>query len=132
MASRESLVAAAEGATDDWAPAFRRSMIRALAILNLEKQVPAEWASIDTKWRSPMHLSRAAQADAGMKQLAAVPWLADTEIGLELLGLSEQQIQRHVGEAAGGGPSISSTRCSSGSRRSSRPSWRNRHRRRLR
>jgi hypothetical protein len=45
-----------------------------------------------------MYLSRAAQADAGMKQLTAVPWLADTTVGLELLGLTEQQVTRAMSE----------------------------------
>lgn len=96
IASREDLIAEAEGATDDWAPALRRSMIRMLAMKNgvAWDDVPPEWKTIDTKWRSPLYLSRAAQADAGMKQIAAIPWLADTEVGLELLGLDEQQIQR--------------------------------------
>ncbi|WP_280331503.1 phage portal protein [Nocardia wallacei] len=98
IASREDLIAEAEGATDDWAPAMRRSMARALAIAQGEKEIPLEWASIDAKWRSPIHLSRAAQADAGMKQLAAVSWLAETEVGLELLGLDEQQIKRAMSE----------------------------------
>lgn len=94
IASREDLIAEAEGATDDWAPAFRRAMIRALAIANDEPNIPPEWQSIDTKWRSPVYLSRAAQADAGMKVISAVPWLADTSVGLEMLGLSSQQIER--------------------------------------
>ena len=45
-----------------------------------------------------MYLSRAAQADAGSKQLAAVPWLAETEVGLELLGLDAQQRARAMAE----------------------------------
>lgn len=94
IASREDLISEAEGATDDWAPAFRKAMIRALAIANDTSEIPQEWESIDTKWRSPVYLSRAAQADAGMKVIAAVPWLADTSVGLELLGLSTQQIER--------------------------------------
>lgn len=94
IASREDLIAEAEGATDDWGPALRRTIVRALAIKNGLSEVPAEWASIDAKWRSPVHLSRAAAADAGSKQLASVPWLAETEVGLELLGLDEQQIRR--------------------------------------
>lgn len=98
IASREDLIAEAEGATDDWAPALRRTMARALAIANGEASIPKEWASIDAKWRSPVYLSRAAQADAGMKQMAAVPWLAETEVGLELLGLDEQQVSRAMGE----------------------------------
>ncbi len=98
IASREDLIAEAEGATDDWSPPLRRLMVRALAIQNGERSVPEQWASIDTKWRSPMYLSRAAQADAGMKQLTAVPWLADTTVGLELLGLTEQQVTRAMSE----------------------------------
>lgn len=97
-ASREDLIAEAEGATDDWSLPLRRSLMRALAMQNGLSEVPAEWASIDAKWRSPLYLSRAAQADAGMKQLTAVPWLADTEVGLELLGLDEQQVRRAMAD----------------------------------
>jgi hypothetical protein len=98
IASREDLIAEAEGATDDWAPALRRSLARGLAIQNGLREVPAEFAGIQPKWRSPVYLSRAAQADAGMKQLSAVPWLAESEVGLELLGLDEQQIQRAMAD----------------------------------
>ncbi len=77
---------------------MRRTLTRALAMANGETDVPAEWATIDAKWRPPVHLSRAAQADAGMKQLTAAPWLAETDVGLELLGLSEQQIRRALAE----------------------------------
>lgn len=98
IASREDLIAEAEGATDDWGPPLRRALVRALAMANGETKVPDEWKSIDAKWRSPVYLSRAAQADAGLKQLTAVPWLADTDVGLELLGLDEQQIKRAMSE----------------------------------
>lgn len=98
LASREDLVSEAEGAMDDWATPLRRSFARALAIQNGLSAIPAEFRSIDAKWRSPIHLSRAAAADAGAKQLAAVPWLANTEVGLELLGLDPQQIRRALAE----------------------------------
>jgi hypothetical protein len=98
IASREDLIAEAEGATDDWGPPLRRTMTKALAIANDLDEVPAEWSTIDAKWRSPLYLSRAAAADAGAKQLSAVPWLADTEVGLELLGLDEQQIARAMAD----------------------------------
>lgn len=98
IASREDLIAAAQLATARWSGSVQRTMARALAMANREPLNAAQWRSIEAKWRSPVHLSRAAQADAGMKQLGAVPWLAETEVGLELLGLSEQQIKRAMGE----------------------------------
>ena len=60
--------------------------------------MPSEWGSIETKWRSPIYLYKAAAADAGAKQLSVVPWLAETEVGLELLGLDEQQIRRAMAD----------------------------------
>jgi hypothetical protein len=98
IASREDLIAEAEGATDDWTPPLARAFARALAIANSERGIPEAFGSIDCKWRNPVYLTRAAAADAGSKQLAAVPWLAETEVGLELLGLTEQQVQRAMSE----------------------------------
>jgi hypothetical protein len=97
-ASREDLVAEAEGATGDWSPGLRRSYQRLLAMRNGLSEIPAAWRTIDAKWRSPLYLSRAQEADAGAKQVAAVPWLAETTVGLELLGLDDQQIKRAVAE----------------------------------
>jgi hypothetical protein len=98
IASREDLIAEAEGATDDWAAPLRRWVLRGLAIQNGLSDIPDEWRSVEPKWRSPLYLSRAAQADAGAKQLGAVPWLAETSVGLELLGLDEQQVRRAMAE----------------------------------
>lgn len=98
IASREDLISEAEGCTDDWTPAIRRTILRALAIRNGLSEIPPEWSTIGLDWRSPVHLSRAAAADAGSKAIAAVPWLADTEVGLEVLGLTDQQIKRALAE----------------------------------
>lgn len=99
-ASQYELIAEAEGAVDDFTPALRKSFVRALAMRNKVAidEVPEDWKSIDAKWRDPRYLSKAAQADAGMKQLAAVPWLAGTEVGLELLGLTPQQAKRAMAD----------------------------------
>lgn len=96
--SRDELIAEAEIATDEFSVGLTRSIRRGLAIANNDPSVYGALAGVEAKWRSPLHMSRASQADAGMKQLSAVPWLADTEIGLELLGLSDQQIRRALAE----------------------------------
>lgn len=97
-ASQHELIAEAEGATEDWTPPLRRALARSLAMANGESSIPAEWATIDAKWRNPRFLSKAAMADAGSKIVAAVPWLAESEVGLELMGLSEQQITRAMAD----------------------------------
>jgi hypothetical protein len=97
-ASQYELIAEAEGATDDWSPGLRRVMMKALAIANGVTEIPDTWASIAPKWRDPRYISRAAMADAGMKQLVAMPWLAETDVGLELLGLTAQQRERAESE----------------------------------
>lgn len=97
-AAQYELIAEAEGAVREFAPALRRLVPIAMAMQSDLTAVPDAWASIDTKWRDPRYQSRAAQADAGSKQIASVPWLAETEVGLELLGLDPQQIERALSE----------------------------------
>lgn len=97
-ASQYELIAEAEGAMDDWSTPITRTVARALAILNDLDEVPDQWLSIEPDWRGAKFESRAAKADAGMKQLTALPWLAETEVGLELLGLDAQQISRALAE----------------------------------
>lgn len=92
-ASQYELIAEAEGTTDDFSRPLRRTMMRALAIKNGLDEIPASWKSIEDKWRDPRYLARSAEADAGMKILTAAPELAGTEVGYELLGLTEQQIR---------------------------------------
>lgn len=97
-ASQYELISEAEGATDEWSAPLRHVLSIALAMQNGLAEVPREWLSIDCNWRDVRYQSRAAAADAGMKQLIALPWLAETEVGLELLGLNDQQIRRALAD----------------------------------
>lgn len=98
-ASQYDLIAEAEGAADDWTPGLSRSVARALAIQNNDPGlVDALEPTLRPKWRNPKYISRAAEADAGMKQLTALPWLAETGVGLELVGLSDDQARRAMSE----------------------------------
>jgi hypothetical protein len=97
-ASQYELIAEAEGAVDDFTRPIQRSVRRGLRILNGLDAEPANWNTITAKWRNPRFESRAQAADAGAKQLAAVPWLAESEVGLELLGLTDAQIKRALAD----------------------------------
>lgn len=93
--SRDDLIAEAEQTTDNWSPDLSSSITRALSMLN-GGDIPD--LDIKPKWRSPMHVSRAAAADAGTKVVDKLPWLAETEVGMELMGLSRDQIDRALVE----------------------------------
>lgn len=107
-ASREDLIAEAEGTTDDWSPAWQRTITRGLTMLNDWDEVPDEALSIRPKWRSPATPSRAAAADAAAKTIDKFPWLADTELGLELYGFDKDFIDRAMAEKrrAGGSAAL--------------------------
>lgn len=89
--SRDDLIAEAERTTDDWSPDVSSAVTRALIMRNGD--VPAD-LDVRPRWRNPIHVSRAQAADAGSKILEKVPWLGETEVGLELLGLTPDQIRR--------------------------------------
>lgn len=96
-ASQYDLIAHAEGATEGWSPYLQRSMLRSLGMknaINGWENIPSDWMSLHAKFRDPRYTSKAAQADAGMKQVAAVPQLANLPIALELIGLDPDQRAR--------------------------------------
>lgn len=97
-ASQYELIAEAEGAMRDWRTPVSRAVARNLAILNNDDGIPSQYLSIRPDWLGAKFESRAAKADAGSKQVASVPWLAETEVGLELMGLDPDQIKRALAE----------------------------------
>lgn len=100
LASREDLISEAEGTVDGWTPAYRRTAIRALAMRNrwTSDEIPPEVKKLQPQWRNPANQSRAAAADAAGKTLDKFPWLADSELGLELYGFDPDFIERAMAE----------------------------------
>lgn len=92
MASRDDIIATAETTTDDWSPDVASAATRALSMMN-GGNLPST-LDIRPRWRPPQYVSRAAAADAGSKIIDKYPALADTEVGMELLGLTADQIRR--------------------------------------
>ncbi len=93
-AHQGSLIATAEATTDGWEPAWRRAMITALKIANEVDDIPAEWNRIRARFRNPAVESRAAASDAAMKLIAALPWVAQSDIALDLFGLDPIVVER--------------------------------------
>lgn len=89
--SRDDLISEAESTTDGWSPDIESAVTRALSMKN--GTLPPT-LDVRSKWRNPIHSSRAQAADAGGKILDKAPELAQTEVGLELLGLTPDQIKR--------------------------------------
>ncbi len=94
--SRDDLVAEAGQTTEGWSPDVESAASRALVMLN-KGDVPDD-LDVRSHWRKPIHVSAAQAADSGSKIIDKVPWLAETEVGLELLGLSPDQARRAVAE----------------------------------
>lgn len=96
LASREDLIMEAEGTTDGWSPAWKRTMLRGLQMQNQwsPEEIPADVRKLAPKWRSPKNPTRAAEVDAGVKMLTVFPWMAETELGLEMCGFDDAFIAR--------------------------------------
>lgn len=93
--SRDDLIAEAGVTTDDWAPDVSSAVTRAMKMRN--GNLP-DGLDIRPVWRNPMYVSRAQAADAGSKIIDKFPWLAETEVGLEVSGLTPDQIRRALNE----------------------------------
>jgi hypothetical protein len=94
--SRDDLISEAERTTDDWEPDVTAAVTRALKMRN-NGALPDD-LDIRAAWRSPMHESRAQAADAASKILDKFPWLAETSVGLEISGLTPDQVRRAQAE----------------------------------
>ena len=92
MVSKDDLIAEAENTSDAWTPDISAALTRAVRMLN-RGDVPANLEVLPV-WRNPMHVSRAAAADAGAKVLDQHPELRGTDVGMEISGLSAEQIKR--------------------------------------
>lgn len=97
-ASREDLIRRAESTTDGWSPAWRRTMLRALQMSNGWDEVPDEFKRLRPMWRNPITTSRAAASDAAQKMITTFPWLAQSELGLELFGMDPGFLERAKAE----------------------------------
>lgn len=102
--ARQDTIGHAEGQHQVYGAALKRAFGTALMIRDRLTEPPPGLRDVQLVWRPPNRPTLAAVADAGAKQVAAVPGLAETTVGMELLGLTPQQIERFQRERAEMGP----------------------------
>ena len=95
-AAKEPLVVDAQNLNADNGEALRDVALMALAV---KENTPfavqaAKGLMITAKWRNPAMPSVVSQSDAMLKIVQAVPWMADSDVLLEELGFSDDQMQR--------------------------------------
>src|SRR5690606_1869076 len=79
VASREDLIAEAEAAARVWKQRHVRTAQRAWMVANGETVVPDVLRGLQARYRNPRYTSASAAADAATKQVAAFPWLSESD-----------------------------------------------------
>lgn len=96
--ARDDVVATAEKQQAIYGDSLRRVFENIVMLREGLTEPPADMLDLELKWRRPDRATLAALADAGAKQVGAQPKLADTTVGLELIGLEPDQIDRFQSE----------------------------------
>lgn len=92
--ARLSIVMAAQRTREAWETSLVRTFESAVMIRNNLTTPPDGFHQLSMSWGDADAPSRAAKAAAGAQQVAADPVLQGTDVGLELLGLTPDQIRR--------------------------------------
>lgn len=94
LASREDLIAEGEDTIAGWTTPHVKTLQNAWMIREGATELPAELRKLTPVWRDPRHESKAASADWFTKLISVLPWIADTDTALELVGLDETTVTR--------------------------------------
>lgn len=94
LASREDLIDEAEAAADGWQRAHVRTMQNAWMLAAGESQVPSELLRLQADFRDPRHPSKASEADWLTKVASMMPWVAEADTTLDLIGVRPAVAER--------------------------------------
>jgi len=103
-ATKEDLIMEAESLNTTNSGSLKNIGLLALAILQGVDRIDSlspELLSITPKFKSPARPTMVSQSDAIVKQVTAIPWIADTSVALEELGYTNEQIMRMKSERVG-------------------------------
>ena len=93
-AAREDLIVEAESAAPVYGASLTRAMQNAVMLRDGLSAVPDDLARVQAKWKKADRPSIVSASDAIVKQVSAIPWLAETEVVLEELGYDQATITR--------------------------------------
>lgn len=95
-ASKESLVIEAEALNETNGEALKVVGMMVLAVMQNKplEELTDDEKSITPRFKNPAMPSIVSQADAVVKMISAIPWIAGSQVALEELGFNEDQITR--------------------------------------
>jgi hypothetical protein len=93
-AAKEDLIVEAEHANMVFGRGWVGAMRNAIMLRDNLTEVPDSLSKLQAVWRDPSTPSQASAADAMAKTVAALPWLAESEVVLEKMGWSRTDIER--------------------------------------
>lgn len=93
-AAKEELVIEAHNANIVYGYALNRIYQNAIMIRDGLSEMSEELRNLATRWRNPAMPSIVSQSDAMVKQISAIPELAETDVALEEMGYTAEQIMR--------------------------------------
>lgn len=94
--ARDDVVAIAEKQQTIYGSSLRRVLENVVMLRDGLTEPPEEMQELSFRWRRPDRATLAALADAGAKQVSAIGDLQQSPVGLELVGLEPDQIDRHL------------------------------------
>lgn len=93
-AGLEGLIIEANGFIRSLGASLRRAGITMVMLRDGLTEVPAELRGLRARFQNTATPSVVSASDAMAKQIAALPWLAESDVALETLGYTEDQIIR--------------------------------------
>ncbi len=94
MRAKEELIIDAKYAIRSFTPGWERSVRRGLAMMDDSPAALAQYLGVRAKWDDPSTPSQVSSADAITKEISVLPWIADSDVALEMFGHDPATIER--------------------------------------
>lgn len=93
-ASREDLIDEAEDTADGWSLPHVRTLQNAWMLAEGESSVPSELLKLRPVWRPADRPTRQAESDWFLKTASVLPWVAETDTAIDMIGATPAMAER--------------------------------------